>query len=426
VFEYIVIFAFLGSMILGMALTMLNLIGASLYDLKEAKKRLGLKKTRKKRYQPLISVIIPAHDEALVIERCLTSISKNAYKKYEVIVVNDASKDDTKQIVETFIKKHPKLKIRLLSKRKNVGRGGAINAGFKAHGKGELIMALDADCVLDKQALKNAVQHFEADPGISALAANIRVMEHPSILGILQEFEYLTAFRSKKFNVVSDSEYIVGGAGAVYRRDVFKQLKGFDESMWTEDIALSLSIAQLGNKAFRLYYASDVEIYTEPVPTYLGLFRQRYRWKLGSLQALFAHRDLFFKRGKDHSKALGWFRLPLVIWGEIMLLLEPILVTYFLYLALNFRNPTLYGIVWLVMSLILAFTVWADERLPLRKKLRLTFFVPIMYPLFYIMSFIQIAAMFKSVFNRKKITGQVPIRGSWVPPKRIAADVAKS
>ena len=66
--------------------------------------------------------------------------------------------------------------------------------------------------------------------------------------------------------------------------------------MWTKDNALSLAIAKLGNKKFRLYYASDVVVYTEHVPSYVSLFKQRYRWKLGSLQALFAHKSLFFQR----------------------------------------------------------------------------------------------------------------------------------
>lgn len=419
--DQLVIIAFLFAVISGMALNMLDLIGTSLYDLGQVKKqKMWLKHPNSKRFRhkPLISVIIPAHNEESVIERCLDSILKSSYRKLEIIVVDDASSDGTSSVVKQYIKDHSKRTIKLVSKRKNAGRGGALNAGFKTHAKGELIMALDADSTLTKHALRNTVRHFAMED-ITALAANVRIMDYPSIIGLLQQFEYLASFRSKKLNTISNSEYIVGGSGAVYTRKIFTKLKGFNESMWTEDIALSLAIAKLGNKKFRLYYASDVVIYTEPVLTYKSLFRQRYRWKLGSLQALFANKSLFFTVNADNTKFLTWFRLPMVIWGELLLLLEPFLISYFIYLAIAFHKPILYGISWAAVSFLLAFAVWGDDQLPIRKKFRMTLFIPIMYNLLYVMTFIQIGAMFKSVFNYRKITGKTVIRGSWKPPERI-------
>lgn len=403
-------------------MNMLDLIGTSIYDFSQIKRQQAWLKhpnAKRFRHKPLVSIIIPAFNEEKVIERCLVSIIKSSYRKLEIIVVDDASSDNTKQVVTDFMARHPKKTIHVIKKYKNAGRGGAINAGFNRHAKGELIMALDADSVLDKHALRNVVKHFAMDD-ISALASNVRIMEHPSILGLLQQFEYLSSFRAKKLYTISNAEYIVGGSGAVYKREVFVKLKGFNESMWTEDIALSLAIAKLGNKKFRLYYASDVVVFTEPVPTYKSLFNQRYRWKLGSLQALFSHRSLFFTGNRDNTKFLTWYRLPMVIWGELLLLLEPFLITYFVYLAIEFKKPLLYGISWLAVSFLLAFAVWSDDQLPLRKKVKLSGYIPIMYNLLIIMTFIQIGAMFKCLINFKKITGQKIIRGSWKPPERIA------
>lgn len=412
---------FIISVTFGLSMAMFDLIGGSIYDFKEIRKQRRFLQNRRKqkRYKPPISIIIPAHNEETVIKRCLASLLTSSYKNYEIIVVDDASKDNTKKVVKAFIAEHPRASVKLLIKRKNAGRGGAINAGFKKHAKGELIMALDADCTLDKMALERAVRHFTLED-VSALAANVRIMPYPSILGLLQQFEWLTSFRAKKFNTLANAEYIIGGSGAVYRREVFIRLKGFNESMWTEDIALSLAIAELGNKQFRLKYASDVLVHTEPVPSYKSLFKQRYRWKLGSLQALFAHKGLFFAIDRQHSKMLSWFRLPLVIWGELMLLLEPFLITYFIYLAVYFKKPELYAIGWAIVSAMLLLIVWGDEHFSLRNKLRLTFFIPLMYSLFYIMTFIQIAAIFKSIFNFKKITGRSPIKGNWDSPERLA------
>ena len=113
----------------------------------------------------------------------------------------------------------------------------------------------------------------------------------------------------------------------------------------------------------------------------------------------------------------------MVIWGELMLLLEPLLITYFLYLAIVFNKPFLFGITWLAVSFLLGFAIWADDQMTLRKKLRLAIYIPIMYGLLYIMTFIQVLAMFKCIVNLKKITGKTIIRGSWQSPERLANKV---
>src|SRR5690606_13910593 len=126
--------------------------------------------------------------------------------------------------------------IRLAAKRKNGGRGAAIDAGLR-HAKGELIMALDADCLVEKYALRNMVRHF-ADKQTVAVAANIHIMDAGDTISLLQQLDYLVSFKSKKFNTLANCEYIIGGAGATYRRQVIKQLRGFDHSMQTEDIEM--------------------------------------------------------------------------------------------------------------------------------------------------------------------------------------------
>ena len=343
------------------------------------------------------------------------------YPHLEVIVSDDASVDKTSKIVREFIKNyHGKINFELLTNRKNRGRGGTINNAIKRKSNGELIMALDADCVVDTQSIKNAVRYF-SDPSLAALAANVSTLPHASILGVLQQFEWVSAFRSKKLNTILNCEYIIGGAGAMYRKSVIKKLSYFNESMLTEDISLSLSIASLGNKEYRLHYASDVSVYTEHVPDYSGLFKQRYRWKLGSLQALFAHKFLIFSRDKKYTRTLTFFRLPMVLWGEFMLVLEPLFITYFIFLAIVLHTPIIFIIGWLGATIMFFFALWGDDRLERYQKFRLTVFLPVMYMLYYILSFIQIFAVYKSIRHYKKINGSDLMRGAWNHPKRIAA-----
>lgn len=395
--------------------------GASLYDIAQAKK-LKARRNRRitKQKQPLLSVIIPAYNEEKVIKRCIDSILRSEYPNFEVIVSDDGSKDTTVRIVKTWIKAHSKGdKITIVCDGINRGRGGAINQALKK-AKGELIMAIDADCTIEKDTIRNAVEHFN-DKHVMALAANVKIMPHLSILGLLQQFEWVTSFRSKKFNSLVNAEYIVGGAGATYRRSVLKALGGFDESKLTEDIDLSLRIAAKGNRRYLLKYASDVVVMTEHVPSYIGLFRQRFRWKLGSLQALFASKHLFFSRNDKYTKTLTWYRLPLVIWSELMLLLEPLVLGYFVYIAIVLQTPIMFIISWVALTTMLFFAIWGDDQLTTQQKARFSMFMPIMYLLYYILSVIQILAMLKAVLSHRIVRGKKTIRGSWISPERVAS-----
>lgn len=403
---------------LGLLFAMLSLFGAALYDFVSIYRgRRGLS-PKQKRYRPLISIIIPVHNERLVIERCLDSILKSSVRKFEIIIADDKSTDDTRAIVRRYIATHPNRSIRLVAKRKNGGRGAAIDAGLK-HAKGELVMALDADCMVDRYALRNMIRHF-ADGQTAATAANIRIMDTGTMVSLLQEFDYLVSFRSKKFNTIANCEYIIGGAGATYRRAVINQLRGFDHTMRTEDIEMSLRIAsELGNNTTKLKYASDVVIFTEPVPTYKGLFKQRYRWKFGSLQALYKHRRLLFSSKQQHSKFLTFIRLPFILWCEVLLLLEPVYFTYFLYMAIINQNATLFGGATIVMTAILLLTIWSDEHLSMKSRIRLSVYSPTMYLVFYVMTWVQIIAAAKSLINIKSLLGKKKITGAYVSPERI-------
>lgn len=408
----------------GLMFGALSLIGAVVYDFVNLRrqKRLNNRPYNKiYRYRPLLSVVVPAHNEELVIERCLTSLLKSSARKFEIIVSDDGSTDNTRALVRNFIKEHPNRDIKLVARRKNGGRGAAINSGVR-RASGEIVMAIDADCLVHKRALRNAVKHF-ADSRTAAIAANIRVMETGNILSLIQQFDYLVSFRSKKFNTLGNCEYIIGGAGATYRRDLINQLKGFDQSMKTEDIEMSLRIARLlGNKAAHLKYASDVVIYTEPVPNYKSLFRQRFRWKFGSLQALYKHRQLLLSISSRHSRFLTLARLPFALWCEFMLLLEPFIFTYFLYQAIVYQNATLFVAAGSTVAVLLLIAIWSEEHLLLKSRLRLSSYAPLMYMAFYTLTIIQVLAAFKCLLNIKSLTGRKKVQGAYISPERIGGE----
>ncbi len=402
-------------------ITSVNIIAANLYELKALHQSRYLKKhpySKRNRYRPLVTVIIPAHNEELVIESCLKALLKSTYPKLEVIVANDASKDKTADVVRKFISLHPNRAIRIVSRRTNGGRGAVINHGIK-QAKGDLIMALDADCIVERKALKRVVRHF-ADPKTAAVAMNIRVIPTGTIINTLQLFDYIAGFRNKKFGSLTSSEYIIGGAGATYRREVLKKVGGFNHTMKTEDIEMSLRLARvLGTKNYKLKYASDVIIFTEGVPSYKSLFKQRFRWKFGALQALYLHKKLLLSFDDRHSKLISWIRLPFALWSEAMLLLEPVFFSLFVTLAIMSHNPGLFVISCLTLTLIILMAVWSDEHLSLKERLLLSYYTPIMYAFLYVLTVIQVLAAVRCLTKPLEIIGKNKISGAYVSPERV-------
>lgn len=416
---------FILSVILGMGFAMLMLIGSSVYDLFEVLSEKNYKKlsrnTAIKRYRPLVSIIIPVFNESAVIERCLNNLLDLKYRKFEIIIADDKSTDQTKVIVNDYIKRHPGAPIKLVRKKKNGGRGAAINLGVK-HAVGEIVMAYDADCLLERDALHRLVKHF-ADKSASAVAANVRILYDGSVLGLLQQLEYLVSFRSKKFNTVTNSEVIIGGAGASYRRSVLLACGGFDERMKTEDIEFSMRLTNKLGKRGGLKYASDYVVFTEPVPTYRALFRQRFRWKFGSLQALYHNKSLLFSRSKDQNIFTSWVRLPYSLWCELMIFLEPLYFILFVIIAIKTQNATLFVSASAVFSVIALLAIWSDEHFSLKERMRLSCIAPFIYVASFIMTAVQIVAALRCVKHIKGIIGLRAESGSYITTQRVKRDI---
>jgi cellulose synthase/poly-beta-1,6-N-acetylglucosamine synthase-like glycosyltransferase len=384
---------FLVTALVGSILALMNVIGANVYDIRAVKKQRQLAvhpHSRRYRQRPLISVIVPTRNDERRIELCLNGILRSSYRKLEIIVIDADSHDKTKNIVKNFISDHPKRNIRLIAKRTSNNGFGAVATGYKKYGQGELIMLCEAGSILDKHALSNAVKHFNTESNVGVISFKRSVESAFSTVGLFQKYENLLRYRSEKFTSVSNSDYAASGEGAIYRRDVF-----------LNSSSSRLSVARPGNKNVRSYYASDVVAYTEPLPSFYALLKQRYRLQLSRLQALRDQRQLIFTRDSDYTKFLTWFRLPFAICVGAVSLFVPILLSYFIYMAVELHEPTLLILSWVILGIFLLFAVWGDEQLKLRQKAAYSAFIPITYGLFYVMSFVQIFVILKGVMPRK-------------------------
>ncbi|MBI2557924.1 glycosyltransferase family 2 protein [Candidatus Woesearchaeota archaeon] len=241
-------------------------------------------KKQEKPFKPNISIVIPAYNEEKNIQECLDSISNSNYplSKIKVIVVDDGSTDSTIKI----LKKNKNLKI---LRQNHLGKVEALNYGA-SKASNEFIVTIDADTILDKNCIRELLIPF-ADSSIGATTGNNNVRNKKSILGTFQNVEYhLSNVIRNSFSSVFNSGAWISGSLACYRKKALKKIRYFKKDTMAEDIDVALEMKKEGYTTITAPKAIGHTI----VPVkFKDLYRQRVRWWIGTLQAIFKNRSLF-------------------------------------------------------------------------------------------------------------------------------------
>ncbi|HET7433782.1 MAG TPA: glycosyltransferase, partial [Thermoanaerobaculia bacterium] len=242
---------------------------------------------------PTISVIIAAYNEATVIAKTIASVQRSTFAPLEILVVDDGSTDDTAAVVANIAG------VRLL-RQPNGGKASALNHAIH-HAQGEVLVALDADTVLDARAIEKLVAHF-ADPRVGAVAGNVKVGNRGKLATMLQSIEYITSQNLDRrawarLNAIT----VVPGAIGAWRRDAVEQAGGYAIDTMAEDMDLTWTLREAG---WVIANENDAISYTEAPESVRALFRQRFRWAFGTLQCLWKHRRAFGR--------YGWFGAAMI------------------------------------------------------------------------------------------------------------------
>ena len=436
-FVLLVFWLFAGVSILYVVHFGLYLAGANFYDVWQQRRK-SIKGVRlPATYQPecaatatwtrkgfpevpgLVTVVIAAHNEEAVIVRTLESIRRSTYRSFEVLVADDASGDLTGRLVRDYQLRHPEMDLRIVRMKKNVGKGAALNAALRRHARGQFVMTLDADSIIRRDAIKNALSYFE-DPHVAGVAANVQIMEETTALGILQRFEHMIGYRSKKLYSLLNCEFVVGGVASTYRMRVLRKVDFYDTDTLTEDIGLSAKITNLGNRRFRLVYGADVVAKTEGVLTFRALAKQRYRWKYGSLQNLIKYRAMTLNSSRRYSRTLTYYRMPMALLSEFTLLVSPLAWTYAIYWSLTTYTPALIIGAYATITAYTLLTILMDENLSPREQTRLCMYAPTAYFLFYIMDLVQLVAAVRCITRARGLVRRPEIN-TWKSPQRAGS-----
>ncbi|WP_317444085.1 bifunctional polysaccharide deacetylase/glycosyltransferase family 2 protein [Streptomyces collinus] len=286
-----------------------------------------------------VSVIVPAYNESAGIEAAVRSLLASDHP-VEIIVVDDGSTDGTADLVESL-----GLPVRVI-RRQNAGKPAALNSGLAA-ATHDLVVMVDGDTVFEPDTVRTIVQPF-ADPCVGAVSGNAKVVNRGGLLGRWQHIEYVVGFNLDRrlFDLAECMPTVPGAVGA-FRRRALLELGGVSDVTLAEDTDLTMALCRNG---WRVVYEEGARAWTEAPASLNALWRQRYRWCYGTLQAMWKHRGALVQRGA--AGKLGRRGLAYLLLFQVLLpLLAPVVDIFAVY-GLVFLDPVRIIGLWLAFLLL--------------------------------------------------------------------------
>jgi cellulose synthase/poly-beta-1,6-N-acetylglucosamine synthase-like glycosyltransferase len=314
----------------------------------------GQRAGREPAHEPDVTVVIPAYNEAAGIAATVRSMVTTHYGgRVEVIVVDDGSSDDTAAIVRGLGIPG----VRLISQA-NAGKPAALEHGIARAGS-DIMILVDGDTVFQPDTLGLLVSPLR-DPRVGAVSGNTKVGNRRGLLGGWQHLEYVMGFNLDRrlFDMLGTIPTVPGAIGA-FRRAALADAGGVSSDTLAEDTDLTMALCR---SPWRVVYQPTALAWTEAPASLRQLWRQRYRWSYGTMQAMWKHRRSVIESGQ--SGRFGRFCLVyLVLFHVLLPLMAPVVDVFSIY-GLMFLNPVHVTIFWLsfllLQSLAGGYALWLD------------------------------------------------------------------
>ena len=301
-----------------------------------------------------ISLIVPAHNEQKTIVDTVRSLQMLNYPEFEIVVVNDGSKDDTleqlltayelRRVDRVYKRSLPTREVKGLYASPLVpnltvvdkvggGKADALNCGINLS-KYPLFCSMDADSVIEDDALLKAVKPFMERPEETVAVGGIircvngctvtdgrvtRIALPRRFLPVFQVVEYLRAFLAGRLGWSAlEGLLLISGAFGVYRKSAVVEVGGYDRSTDTEDLELVMALHEVNRakkRPYRIVFVPDPVCWTEVPGDWRMLRRQRNRWHRGMLQSISRHRKMMFN---PQYGVIGMVVIPYFLFFETM------------------------------------------------------------------------------------------------------------
>lgn len=294
------------------------------------------------RPQPFISIIVPAYNEGPVIRQSVRSLLALDYPCYEVLVIDDGSSDDT--YLRALEAARESSRVRVIRK-PNGGKSSALNVGL-TQARGKLLLNMDADSRISANTLRACVRHFD-DPGVGAVAGNVKVANRENLATRLQAIEYIQGLaleRRAQSSVRAVS--VIGGPLGMFRRDALIEAGGYDSDTFAEDRDLTIKLLAAG---WLVTYEPSAQAWAESPSRWLDLVNQRYRWTRGTVQCVLKHHGLLTRLREFPVASLSlWY---MAIDSLVVPVISLFMLAFFTHATLAFGSFEYLFLWWLLAAL---------------------------------------------------------------------------
>jgi peptidoglycan-N-acetylglucosamine deacetylase len=310
---------------------------------------------------PLVSIIVPAYNEEVNAVSSLENLLKTDYPNFEIIFVDDGSKDNTfEKVQEAFTGNS---NIRVFTK-PNGGNASALNFGIRLS-EAEYVICIDADTKLLPDAASKLMMHFgdvqyHNGKKVGAVAGNVKVGNKVNLLTRWQSIEYISSqnFDRKAFAYVNAITVVPGAIGA-FRKKAIKEAGGFATDTLAEDCDLTIRMLRCN---YVIENENNAIAMTEAPETVKMFIKQRFRWSFGVLQTFWKNRDMLFSM---QNKSLGWIALPNILIFQYIIPSVIPLADFFMLVGLLTGNAARIGtyyLVFMVVDLAVAILAFSFEK----------------------------------------------------------------
>ncbi|WP_155855933.1 glycosyltransferase [Cellulomonas sp. URHD0024] len=299
---------------------------------------------------PPVTVLVPAYNEAVGIERAVRSLVASDHPQLEVVVIDDGSTDGTGDVVE-----HLGLPGVRLIRQANAGKAAALRTGTRSASHDILVM-LDGDTVFEPDTIRLLIQPLR-DPAVGAVSGNTKVGNRTGLLGRWQHLEYVTGFNlDRRLQDMLGCITTVPGAAGAFRRQAVESAGELSSETLAEDTDLTMGVLRAG---YRVVHEERARAWTEAPSSVNDLWRQRYRWSYGTMQCIWKHRRAAWD-STSGGRRLGLVGIPYMLLFQVLLpLLAPAIDLFALYGLLTGDAGKVLT-VWLAFALLqLATTAYA-------------------------------------------------------------------
>jgi biofilm PGA synthesis N-glycosyltransferase PgaC len=361
---------------------------------------------------PLVTIVVPCHNEGRDIEDTVEYLLASTYSNFDILLVDDGSGDETRQILDALAARHPK--VRVIHCARNQGKAVAlITASLMT--PAQYLCCIDADALLEPQALSWLMVHF-LNPRVGAVTGNPCVRNRSTLLGRLQVGEFSSIVGLiKRAQRTYGRIFTVSGVVACFRKAALHDVGYWSPDMLTEDIDISW---KLQIRHWDVRFEPKAQCWILAPETIEGLWQQRLRWSMGGIQVLMKNwRIEHLWKARRMWPVLMEYVLS-VLWAYTMLAVALLWLVGLLvelppeYRVENFLSGWNGVMVGTTCLMQVAISLWLDSRYS-PDSIR-SFFWMIWYPLAYWMFSMvtTIVALPRALLRKKKE------RATWISPDR--------